>query len=143
MKPELHAADRFKHGGKLILDILNEGLLNNLHLMWAKGLVLGLAYLFGWLAAGISIRVYGNLILPGIIRIYSWITLGGASILYVMILQRLFRQAYDLPHYWAYLLTVRSSDGFIPHMMDPQSNDYRNLGAMLRFRPIARNSRNP
>lgn len=96
-------------GGKLILDILNEGLLNNLHLIWAKGLVLGLAYLFGWLAAGTSIRVYGNLILPGIIRIYSWVTLGGASILYVMILQRLFKQAYDLPHYWAYLLTVASA----------------------------------
>jgi hypothetical protein len=35
-----------------------------------------------------------------------------------------------------YLLTARSSDGFIPHLQDLQNNDYRNLGAMLRFRPV-------
>jgi hypothetical protein len=95
-------------GGKLILDILNEGLMDSLDLIGVKGVVLGLAYLFGWLFAAISIRVYGNLILPAIIRVYSWVTLAGACILYMMVLDRLFRQSYDLPHYWAYLITVAS-----------------------------------
>lgn len=93
-------------GGKLILDVLNEGLANALGLIWAKGLVLGLAYIFGWVASVVSIRVYGNLILSTIIKIYSWATLGGVSLLYIMILQRLFRQTYDLPHYWAYFLAT-------------------------------------
>ena len=35
-----------------------------------------------------------------------------------------------------YLMTVRSSTGFVPHLVDPQSIDYRNLSAQLRFRPI-------
>jgi hypothetical protein len=37
---------------------------------------------------------------------------------------------------YAYLLTTRSTEGFVPHLRDPQSGDYRNLGAQLRFRPI-------
>jgi len=34
-----------------------------------------------------------------------------------------------------YLLTARSTEGFVPHLIDPASTDYRNLGAQLRFRP--------
>jgi hypothetical protein len=34
------------------------------------------------------------------------------------------------------LLTARSTDAFIPHLMAPASTDYRNLGFQLRFRPI-------
>jgi hypothetical protein len=33
-----------------------------------------------------------------------------------------------------YLMTARSTEGFVPHLTDPQSTDYRNLGAQLRFR---------
>ena len=91
-------------GAKLILDILDEGLVNSLGLIWVKALVLALAYAFGWLSSVISIRVYGNLILPVIIKIYAWGTLLGVCALYILILQRLFKQAYDLPHYVAYLL---------------------------------------
>jgi hypothetical protein len=36
---------------------------------------------------------------------------------------------------YAYLLTAQSSEGFVPHARDPQSPDYRNLGAQVRFRP--------
>jgi hypothetical protein len=93
-------------GGKLILDVLNEGLDNGLGLIWAKGIVLGLAYVFGWVAAVVSIRVYGNLILSAIIKVYSWATLCGVCGLYIMILDRLFKQGYDLPHYWAYFLAT-------------------------------------
>jgi len=35
-----------------------------------------------------------------------------------------------------YLLTARSTEGFIPHLVDPTSADYRNLGAQLRFKPV-------
>jgi hypothetical protein len=35
---------------------------------------------------------------------------------------------------YAYLMTARSSDGFVPHLMDYANMDYRNLGAQLRFR---------
>jgi len=38
----------------------------------------------------------------------------------------------DLGSYF-YLLTVRSSAGFIPHLREPTSTDYRNLGAQLRL----------
>jgi hypothetical protein len=39
---------------------------------------------------------------------------------------------------YAYLLTARSSEGFVPHLMDPQSRDYRNLGAQMRFSAVTR-----
>jgi hypothetical protein len=38
----------------------------------------------------------------------------------------------------AYLLSAQSSEGFVPHLVDRVSPDYRNLGAQLRFRPVAR-----
>ncbi len=38
----------------------------------------------------------------------------------------------------AYLLQAQSSQGFVPHVFDRVSPDYRNLGAQLRFRPISR-----
>ncbi len=37
---------------------------------------------------------------------------------------------------YAYLLSARSSEGFVPHVMDPQSADYRNLGAQMRFKAV-------
>ncbi len=36
-------------------------------------------------------------------------------------------------HSYAYLLAARSTEGFIPHLRDPNTPDPRNLGAMLRF----------
>jgi hypothetical protein len=37
---------------------------------------------------------------------------------------------------YAYLMKAQSSEGFVPHARDPQSSDYRNLGAQLRFRAV-------
>jgi hypothetical protein len=34
---------------------------------------------------------------------------------------------------YAYLLTARSTGAFIPHLVDPANQDYRNLGAQMRF----------
>jgi len=37
---------------------------------------------------------------------------------------------------YAYLLSARSSEGFIPHLQDPTSQDFRNLGALLHFTAV-------
>jgi hypothetical protein len=39
---------------------------------------------------------------------------------------------------YAYLLSARSSAGFVPHLHDPASRDYRNLGVQLRFRAVTK-----
>ncbi len=42
-----------------------------------------------------------------------------------------------------YLLTARSTEGFIPHLMEPGNSDYRNLGAQVRFRPVLASAETP
>ncbi len=93
-------------GAKLVLDIFNVGLANSLSGLGAKVLVIGLAYIVGWLMAMVAIRVYGNLILPSAINFVIWGCLIGVCALYIVILQRLYEQQYDLPHYFAYLLIM-------------------------------------
>jgi len=93
-------------GAKLILDIFSEGLAGGLPHFWAKSAVLSLAYIFGWVTGVLSVRVYNNRILPIIIRIYTWGDLMAVCLLYLMIIQRLYRQSYDTAHYSAYIVTV-------------------------------------
>lgn len=93
-------------GAKLILDIFNVGLETSLEGLGTKVLVVGLAYAVGWLTAMVAIRVYGNLVLPFAINFLIWGCLFGVCALYVVILQRLYDQAYDLPHYVAYLMIL-------------------------------------
>lgn len=93
-------------GAKLILDIFSIGLLNTLNGLGTKVLVVGLAYAVGWLTAMIAIRVYGNLVLSFVINFFIWGCLIGTCALYLLILQRLYDQVYDLPHYWAYLMII-------------------------------------
>ena len=42
-------------------------------------------------------------------------------------------------HSHAYLLSARSTEGFVPHLRDASSTDPRNLGAMLRFTAVPKN----
>jgi hypothetical protein len=93
-------------GAKLVFDIFNVGLLNSLAGISTKVIVIGLAYVVGWLGAMVAIRVYGNLVLPFIINIFIWGCLIGICSLYLLILQRLYMQAYDMPHFLAYVLIV-------------------------------------
>jgi hypothetical protein len=37
---------------------------------------------------------------------------------------------------YAYLLSARSTDGFTPHLLDPSSDDYRNLGVLITFKAV-------
>ena len=93
-------------GSKLVLDIFGAGLMNSLDGLSTKVLVVGLSYAVGWMTAMVAIRVYGNLVLPFVINFFIWGCLIGVCALYVLILQRLYIQEYDLPHYWAYLMVV-------------------------------------
>ena len=96
-------------GAKLVFDIFDAGLRNSFHGLGTKVLVVGLAYLVGWLTAMVAIRIYGNLVLPFAIRFLIWVCLGGVCILYLLILQRLYNQTYDLAHYIAYLSIMAAS----------------------------------
>jgi hypothetical protein len=98
-------------GAKLVLDIFNVGLVNSLDGLSTKAVVVGLAYAVGWATAMIAIRVYGNLVLPFIINLFIWGCLIGVCALYVLILQRLYMQQYDLFRYWAYLIILASGLG--------------------------------
>ena len=37
---------------------------------------------------------------------------------------------------YAYLLSARSTNGFIEHLRNPESKDYRNLGVLMRFTAV-------
>ena len=91
---------------KLVLDVFKEGLTNSLEGLMVKSIVLGFAFLFGWAVALTSIRAFGNLIFSSIINIYAWGCLAAVCILYIMVLEKLFKQNYDWMHFWAYLIML-------------------------------------
>lgn len=91
---------------KLVVDVFNDGLSNNLEGMFVKVVVLGFAFLFGWGVGLVSIRGFGNLVYPIIIKIYSWVCLAAVGMLYIKVILKLFMQAYDALHFWAYLIML-------------------------------------
>jgi hypothetical protein len=93
-------------GAKLVFNIFDVGLLESLDGLVIKVIVVGLAYLVGWGAALLAIRVYGNLVLPFIINLFIWGILIGICTLYLMILQRLYNQQYDLLHFMTYVAVM-------------------------------------
>jgi hypothetical protein len=101
----------FLSGGWLVLDILGVGLENSLPTLPAKALVIGLAYVIGWVTAMIGIRVYGNLVLPFIIHYLIWGCLIGVCALYILVLYRMYDQTYTLLRFLAYLTIVAAGLG--------------------------------
>lgn len=93
-------------GAKLVYDIFGVGLENSLSTLPIKAFVVGLAYGVGWLTGMVAIRVYGNLVLPVIINILMWGCLIALCFLYILVLQRLYDQTYNLLRYWAYLTMI-------------------------------------
>ncbi len=91
---------------RLIFDIFNDGFANRLEGMLVKIVVLGFAFFFGWGIGLVSIRGFGNLVYPIIIKIYSWACLAAVGLLYIKVIQKLYMQAYDGLHFWAYLLML-------------------------------------
>lgn len=96
-------------GSKLVFNIFDVGLEQSLNGLFIKVIVVGLAYLVGWGAAILAIRVYGNLVLPVIINLFIWGMLIGVCILYLMILQRLYNQQYNLLRFTAYVAMMASA----------------------------------
>ena len=96
-------------GLRLVVDIFTVGLMASLDGLAIKVIVSGLAYLVGWVTSMLAIRVYGNLVLPFIINIFIWGCLIGICTLYLLILQRLYIQAYDMPRFIAYLAVMAAA----------------------------------
>lgn len=71
--------------------------------LWAKSIVLLLSYLVGWGAALFGIRKVGNLFLPYLIQGYTWLCLGGVGLLDILIISKLYKQAYDVPKFILYI----------------------------------------
>jgi hypothetical protein len=119
-------------GAKLVFNIFDVGLLESLDGLLIKVIVVGLAYLVGWVAAMLAIRVYGNLVLPFIINLFIWGTLIGICTLYLMILQRLYNQQYDLLHFMAYVaVMVGAAAGMIGLYLILERYDLRPLSLPL------------
>jgi hypothetical protein len=91
---------------KLVYDIFDDGLAGSLEGLWVKLIVLGFAFFFGWGVGLVSIRGFGNLVYPLVIKIYAWACLFAINILYIKIIQKLFIQKYDSMHFWAYFVML-------------------------------------
>ena len=85
---------RFAYG---ILDGDKEGI-------FSKFIVVGLAYVVGWIVSVFGIRVLGNFVLPYVIKVFAWIVLGGVVGLQIVVISKLFRQEYHFENYMKFLL---------------------------------------
>jgi hypothetical protein len=81
--------------GVLALDLKNDIL--------AKIIVVGLAYVIGWIFSAFGVRVLGNFWLPYVIQVYTWVVLGGIIVLQILIMSRLYQQEYQFSNYIRYL----------------------------------------
>jgi hypothetical protein len=77
----------------------------------AQMIVIGLAYVVGWLTAMIAIRVYGNLILPIIITWFTWGCLVAVCYLYIQILIRMYQQPDEITRFIKYMVTMAGTLG--------------------------------
>ena len=68
--------------------------------------VTALAYLVGWVTAMLGIRVYGNLILPILIKWFAWGCLVAVCYLYIAILQRMYNQPEQISRFFKYLIVM-------------------------------------
>ncbi|MBL8101649.1 MAG: hypothetical protein JNM02_03890 [Anaerolineales bacterium] len=91
---------------KLVLDVFDDGLASSLEGILVKVVVLGFSFFFGWGIGLVSIRGFGNLVYPMVIKIYAWACLAAVGILYIKVIQKLYMQTYDGLHFWAYLVML-------------------------------------
>ena len=101
-------------GAKLAIDLFLEGSHQlRTDTLIASLVALGLAYLFGWILALASTRAYANLVMPLVIRIYTWITLAGIGALYVRIIFKLFQQPDNVARFPVYLMMLVAGMGVL------------------------------
>lgn len=95
-------------GAKLVLDVLGDKPNENVSavVLITQIIVVGLAYFVGWVTAMVAIRVYGNLILPILIKWFTWGCLFAVCYLYIAILQRMYYQPEYIGKFFKYLLVM-------------------------------------
>lgn len=93
-------------GVKVIYDVLSEGSDVGFGVVLAQVIVIGMAFFVGWLTAIVAIRVYGNLILPILIKWCTWICLAAICFLYISILLRMYNQPDDIWRFFKYLFVM-------------------------------------
>ena len=91
---------------KMILDVLGGVPSSSLGATLAQLIVMGLAYAVGWVTAVVAIRIYGNLILPILIKWAIWACLVAVCYLYLAILKRMYAQPDDFGKFIKYLLVM-------------------------------------
>jgi len=92
-------------GVKLLYDILENGL-DKVGNILVKAFVLAFPFLFGWIMGLLSIRVFGNLVYPIIIKIYSWVCLVATCFLYFEVILKMFDHDYTGQKFGTYLIIM-------------------------------------
>jgi hypothetical protein len=99
-------------GSKIVFGVLHDNSNSTPALVvLVQIVVIGLAYAVGWITALVAIRVYGNLILPMLIRWCTWGSLAAVCYLYITILQRMYNQPDNLEKFIKYLLVIAGGLG--------------------------------
>lgn len=93
-------------GVKIVFDILGEKPDSSISIVFVQIIVIGLAYVVGWFTAMVAIRVYGNLVLPILIKLSAWACLVAVCYLYVEILKRMYAQPDELTRFIKYLVVM-------------------------------------
>lgn len=96
-------------GVKMVLDILGEKPASGS--AFVQVIVIGLAYAVGWMTAILAIRVYGNLVLPLLIKGATWLCLAAVCFLYIEILKRMYAQPDELGRFLKYLAVMAGGLG--------------------------------
>ena len=96
---------------KMVSDVLGENTGTPMVAAVVQIIVVGLAYAVGWVTAMVAIRVYGNLVLPMLIKWCAWGCLAMVCYLYLAILKRMYAQPDDLGKFIKYLLVMTGGLG--------------------------------
>ncbi|MEW5830331.1 MAG: hypothetical protein AB1846_15695 [Chloroflexota bacterium] len=90
----------------LAVDVLTTSGSDKYDGIWSKLVVLGLAYMVGWIVGVYSIRGLNNLVLPILIQVYVWLCLAGICALYIAIIVKLFNQEWLPSSFAKYCLVM-------------------------------------
>lgn len=98
-------------GVKIVFDILGDKTNASIAMVFVQVIVIALAYAVGWFTAMVAIRVYGNLVLPILIKVFTWGCLVAVCYLYVEILKRMYAQPEELTRFIKYLVVLAGGLG--------------------------------
>jgi hypothetical protein len=97
---------------KIIIDVFGDKPTGSaMVVVMVQTIVIGLAYAVGWITALVAIRVYGNLILPILIKWGIWGCLLAICYLYLEILKRMYTQPDDFGRFFKYLVVMAGGLG--------------------------------